>query len=194
MMNDNFNKYEDLIKIIQAVPQATPPADITPRVMGQLPEQRLRLLSLLKKVGLGFYLNESSENSISKAACSFYYFITAFFYLIIGTVSVTYMKKVSTEFSTISWIGLQPYFAIGTALWLFVLGLVLMINGRSAINAAKYGTMLYIFFAVANSILIRSYLHIPYGTIFVIGLAASSAFMGIMLVQAIQQMDWKEAI
>ncbi len=193
-MNDNHNEYEDLITIIQAAPQATPPADITQRVMGQLPEQRLRLLSLLQKVGLGFYLNESSENANSKAACSFYYFITGFFYLIIGIVSVTYMKQISIELSTINWIGLQPYFAIGTALWLFVLGLVLKINGRSGVTAARYGTMLYIFFVVANSIFIRSYLHIPYAIIFVIGLAASGAFMGIMLVQAIQKMDWKEAI
>lgn len=193
-MNDNHNEYEDLITIIQAAPQATPPADITQRVMGQLPEQKRGLISLLKKVGLGFYFNENSDTSISRAVCSFYYFITGFFYLIIGIVSVTYMKQISIELSTINWIGLQPYFAIGTALWLFVLGLVLKINGRSGVTAARYGTMLYIFFVVANSIFIRSYLHIPYAIIFVIGLAASSAFMGIMLVQAIQKMDWKEAI
>ncbi|HQM43955.1 MAG TPA: hypothetical protein PLI72_09465 [Smithellaceae bacterium] len=193
-MNDKFNEYEDLIKIIQAVPQATPPADITRRVMGRLPEERFRLLSLFKKVSLGFNLIDKSETSISMAACSFYYFITGLFYLIIGIVSVTYMKKISMDFSTINWIGLQPYFAIGTALWLFSLALVLNISGRSGVNAARYGTILYIFFAVINSLLIRYYLHIPYAIIFVIGLAASSAFMGIMLVQAIRKMDWKEAL
>ena len=104
------------------------------------------------------------------------------------------MKKISMDFSTINWIGLQPYFAIGTALWLFSLALVLNISGRSGVNAARYGTILYIFFAVINSLLIRYYLHIPYAIIFVIGLAASSAFMGIMLVQAIRKMDWKEAL
>lgn len=191
-MPEEYKEYNDLIKQMKAMPQVTPPSDITQQVMGRLvDEQELSLLYQLKKAGLRFYLGEKNETSISKAACSFYYIMTGFFYLIIGIVSMTGIKKINVELVDINWIGLQPYFAIGIAIWLFSLGVVLKIDGKAGVNAAKYGTMLYIFLAVLNSILLQSYIQIPYAILFVIGLAAASAFMGIMLVKAIQKMDWK---
>jgi len=190
-MKEEFSEYNELIQQVKALPQVNPPSDITQQVMDRLvDEQKLSFLHQLKKAGLSLYLGENNETSISKAACSFYYMMTSFFYLIIGIVSITGIKKINLELADITWIGLQPYFAIGTAIWLFALGIVLKIDGQAGINAAKYGTMLYIFLAVVNSILLQSYLQIPYTIIFVIGLAAASGFMGILLVKAIQKIDW----
>jgi len=191
-MNEDYSEYKDLIQQMKVMPQVNPPSDITQQVMARLTdEKKLSLLYQLKIVGFRSYLDENRENSISKSACSFHYIMTGFFYLIIGIVSMTGIRKIKLELADISWIGLQPYFAIGTAIWLFALGVVLKIDGQAGVNAAKYGTMFYIFFAVVNSILLQSYLHIPYAIIFVIGLAATSAFMGILLVKAVQKMDWK---
>ena len=189
-MNDDFSEYQDLIRHIEALPKETPSAHFTQRAMENLPEHSVGLLSKLRQIESEFnYGWISPSESVSKATCFFYYFIAGLFYMIIGIVSMIGISKIGIGTETMNWVAIQPYLAIGTAIWLFALGIALVLDGRAGIRAARYGTMFYIFFAVVNSILMWPYLHIPYAVIFIIALAATSAFMGIMLVQAVQKME-----
>jgi hypothetical protein len=189
-MNDDLSEYKDLIRQIEEAPRVSPPSDFTQRVMRRLPEYDAGILYKLKEVMFGFDFGwGGSAGSVSKSTCCFYYFVTGFFYLIIGIVSMAGLKKISSGVIPMDWIGLQPYLAIGMAIWFFALGVVLMIDGRMSVKGVRYGTMFYIFCAVVNSILLRPYLHIPYASIFMAGMAVTSALMGIMLVQAVRKME-----
>jgi hypothetical protein len=70
------------------------------------------------------------------------------------------LKEISSAMAAMDWIGLQPHLALGTAIWFFALGVVLMLDGSAGIKAARYGALFYIFSAVVNGILMRI-LHCP---------------------------------
>ena len=190
-----MDNHKDIIDIIKSTPSIQPPDDFTARVMARLPEQDAGLLFKLKRAltaqaGDGFNFGWAGKiGAVSKTECSFYFFITGFFYLIIGIVAMTGFKEISSGMAAIDWIRLQPHLALGTAIWLLALGMVLMMDGSAAIKIARYGTLFYIFFAVFNGILMRPYLHIPYAGVFVIGFVGTSALMGVMLALAVQKME-----
>jgi len=98
-------------------------------------------------------------------------------------------EAIGSSMAAMDWIRLQPHLTIGAAIWLFALGVVLMLDGSAGIKAARYGTLFYVFFAVANGILMRPYLHVPYADVFIIGFVATSALMGVMLALAVKKVE-----
>ena len=64
-----------------------------------------------------------------------------------------------------------------------------MLDGSVGIKAARYGTLIYVFFAVVNGILMRSYMHVPFAGVLIIGFVATSAIMGVMLAQAVKKVE-----
>ena len=106
-----------------------------------------------------------------------------------GIVLATGFKAISSAMAATDWIALQPHVALGIAAWLLALGMVLIMDGSTAIKIARYGTLIYVFFAVVNGILMRSYLHIPYAGLFIIGFVAASALMGVMLALAVKKVE-----
>src|SRR3989339_384160 len=198
-MNEDFSECRDLIQRMEAAPQMSPPSGFTARVMARLPEQDAGLLSQLKRAlaaqaGDGFNFGGAWKiGAVSKTECSFYFFITGFFYLIMGIVLMTGFKALGSGTAGIEmeWIKLQPHLTIGAAIWLLALGMVLMMDGSIAIKIAKNGTWLYIFSTVFNGILMWLYLQAPYAGVLIIGFVATSAFMGVMLALAVQKMELK---
>lgn len=194
-MNDKMNEYKDLINIMKEKPKVPTPDHLTARVMCRLPELDQRTWVKVKHplptpLWTGIQSRgEQMLNVSNNRECSFYFFITGFFYLIIGIVAMIGFKEISSGMAVMEWIGLQPYIALGTAIWLLTLGIILMMDGKTAIKITKYGTLFFIFFTVFNGILMRSYLHIPYGGAFIIGFMAASALMGVMLALTVQKMD-----
>jgi len=164
-MNDNMSDYKDLIHLMDATPKAPLPDHFTQSVMARIPP-----------------VSNTRE-------CSFCFFITGFFYLIMGIVLMAGFKAIGFSMAAMEWIKLQPHLTIGAAIWLFTLGVVLMLDGSAVIKMVRYGTLFYIFFTVFNGILMRPYLHVPYAGVFIIGFVATSAFMGVMLALAVQKME-----
>jgi hypothetical protein len=98
-------------------------------------------------------------------------------------------KAIGPSMSTMEWIRLQPYLTIGVAIWLLALGMVLTMDGSTALKIAKYGTLFYIFFTVFNGILMWDYLHLPYAGVPLLGFEAMSVLMGVMLAFVVQKME-----
>lgn len=185
---------------MQAAPKAPVPDHFTQGVMRRLAdEQNEGLLFRLKRAltsqtGNGLNFGWAGINSaVSKTECSFYFFITGFFYLVIGIVAMTGFRGISPGISATDWIGLQPHLALGTAIWLFALGVLLMMDGNAGIKVARYGTLFYIFFAIVNTILMQPYLQIPYAGVFIVGLVGTSTIMGSMLALAVNKVEMRPA-
>ena len=194
-MNEELSKYKSLIKLMEATPEVNVSEGFTEKVMGRLPEldqgvwARVKH-SLLNPLWPGIQSRWAQILSVSnRRECSFCFFITGYFYLIMGIVMMAGFKAIGPSMSSMEWIKLQPHLTIGAAIWLLALGMVLMMEGSTAIKIAKYGTWFYIFFTVFNGILMWDYLHLPYAGVPLLGFEAMSVFMGVMLALAVQKME-----
>ncbi|MFH1975707.1 MAG: hypothetical protein ABIJ52_09100 [Pseudomonadota bacterium] len=176
------NDYKDIINLMEATPKAPVPDNFTQKVMGRL--------ALFNPSEAGVQSRWAQILSVSNPReCSFCFFITGFFYLIMGIVLMAGFKAIGSGISAVEWIKLQPHLTIGAAMWLLSLGMLLIMDGRIAIKIAQYGTLLYIFFTVVNGILMRPYLRVPHADVFIIGFVATGALMGVMLSFAVQKME-----
>jgi len=190
-----MSEYKDLIQLMDAAPKVQTPDHFTERVMGRLPELDQGVWAKVKHAlfnpsGAGVQSRWAQILPVTnKRECSFCFFITGFFYLIMVIVLIAGFKAIGSSMAAMDWIGLQPHLAIGAAIWLFALGVVLILDGSAGIKAARYGTLFYIFFTVMNGILMRPYLHIPYAGIFIIGFVGTSTLIGVMLALAVQKME-----
>ena len=194
-MNEDFSKYESLINLMEATPKAPAPDRFTERVMGRLPELDQGVWARVKHSlhnpsWPGIQSRWAQMLSVSnRRECSFCFFITGYFYLIMGIVMMAGFKAIGPSMSSMEWIKLQPHLTIGAAIWLLGLGMVLMMDSSTAIKIAKYGTLLYLFFTVFNGTLMWLYLHLPYAGVPLIGFEAMSVLMGVMLVIAAKKME-----
>jgi hypothetical protein len=194
-MKEFMDNHQDIINLIKSTPAIQPPDDLTPRVMARLPVLDRGIWSqvrqsLLNPSWAGVQSRWAQILPVSnKRECSFCFFITGFFYLIMGIVLMAGFKAIGSSMAAMEWITLQPHLTIGAAMWLLSLGMVLMTDGRTAIKMTRYGTLFYVFFAVVNGILMRPYLHVPYAGVFIIGFVATSALMGVMLALAVKKVE-----
>jgi len=194
-MNESMSEYKDLINLMESTPKAPVPDHFTQSVMGRVAELDQGAWAKMKQAlfnpsGAGVQFRWAPTLSVSNPReCSFCFFITGFFYLIMGIVLIAGFKAIGSSMAATDWITLQPYLTIGAAMWLLALGALLIMDGRAAVKIAQYGTLLYIFFTVVNGILMRSYLHVPYAGILLIGFVATSGLMGVMLAFAVKKVE-----
>lgn len=193
-----MDHHQDLIDLIKSAPAIQPPDDFTPGVMARLPELDQGVWARAKHTlfnlsGAGVQSRWQILPVSNTRECSFCFFITGFFYLIMGIVLMAGFKTIGSNMAAMEWITLQPHLTIGAAIWLLALGMVLMMDGSTAIKITRYGTLFYVFFAIVNGILMRPYLHVPYAGVFIIGFVATSALMGVMLALAVKKVELRPA-
>jgi hypothetical protein len=191
-----MDNHQDIIDRIKATPAIEPPASFTDNVMRRLPDRNPGILLAVASFLYQLYNyalapDGDRASGLTRRECSFYFFITGFFYLIVGIILMIGLQGISSGMAAMEWIKLQPHLTIGAAIWLIALGVVLMLDGSVGIRAARYGALLYIFFAVVNGILMRTYLHIPFAGVFIIGFVATSAIMGFMLADAVKKVEMR---
>jgi len=181
-MNDNMNQYRDIIDMIQAAPGAPLPDHFTQNVIARL--------AVMNPSGVAAQPRWARLLSVSdQREGAFCFLITGFFYLIMGIILLAGFKAVGSGIGEMEWIKLQPHITIGMAAWLLISGGLLIADGRTAIKVAQYGTLLFIFFAVMNGILMRPYLRVPHADVFITGFVAVNALMGVMLSLAARTME-----
>jgi hypothetical protein len=166
-MDEELSKYKELIQRMASTPKVPAPTHFTETVMSRLPEMQhsfwLRARDAFLNPVKGVLNVDWAQkfHVANKWECSFYFFITGFFYLIMGMMLMAGFDAISSKISTTEWIKLQPQLALGTAVWFIALGTLLMVDGRTALKLARYGTLFYIFFTVVNGTLMQPYVHIP---------------------------------
>jgi len=194
-MNEDMSEFKDLIRIMETTPKVQPPDGFTEGVMVRLATEQtdgvwMRIHSMIDPIVAGVGNGWIQQMTVSTPReCSLCFFMTGFFYLIMGIILTIGFRTIGSGMALADWIALQPYLAIGSAIWLMTLGVILIMDGRVANKLVQYGTLLYIFFTVFNGVLMRPYLHIPYAGVFITGFIAASAVMGTMLALAVRKME-----
>lgn len=190
------DQYADIIGIIKESAPVAPPDDFTRKVMARLAAEQ----SIWSKAKQALFNPAGAPVQSPRARmlplsdtreCPFYFFITGFFYLIMGVVLLAGFKANSSSMTELELIKLQPHLTIAAAMWLLALGMVLMKEGSNAIKIARNGTLIYVVFSLLNGILMRQYLHVSYADMFIIGFVATSVLMGVILVLAVKKMEMR---
>jgi hypothetical protein len=194
-MNEDLREFGELIQTMEAAPKVEASSEFTRSVMSRVRATNRgtwywglhQFLRPVKHVLDYQWAQRITESN--RAECSFYFFITGFFYLIMGFVLMAGLKAVGSGMSVMDWIRLQPHLAIGAAILFFSLGAIVSMDGRSAVKIARLGLLFFVCLTIANGVLMRPFLKIPYAGIFLIGFVVTSVSLGIILAFTVQAMD-----
>jgi len=186
-MNHDMSEYKDIIQLMDATPKVPVPDRFTQRVMARLAETELPYWLRLRRVlerGLAFNLelDLGFQKQVSKAECAFYFFLTGFFYLVLGFIMVFGLQRFAGLLHP-KWLSVQPLFGLLLAVALTSLGFVLYANSRAAIRVARTGTVLYAALVFVNGLIGALWTHVPvavfFAVIFSVTGLAMAAFLGI---------------
>jgi hypothetical protein len=180
-----MDNHHDIIDLIKSTPAIQPPDDFTRRLMGRLPELKPSILfrikrALIRPQEFDFSLTRVMAGSAGNSTeCAFSFFIIGFFYLTMGLVLFMGLEGFINEATITQWIKMQPQLIIITSLWLIIQSAALFLDGKIAVKAAEWGTLVFIGFAVINGLIIAS--NTPLSIFFTIAFAGTGLMMGIFL-------------
>lgn len=188
-MNDNQNEYEELIKIIKAVPQAAPPPDITQNIMKMLNHgEKLStwriLYEMIAEAGRISWsrftgINEQTRNT------SLYFLIAGLFFFFIGTVlfsSVFYMGHAS---KATAFIFLQSILVLTSAGSLLTGGMLVASSIQGSEHWAKTSIGIYEFLMTLAAIFIAVAVKTLPGLLLAVAFTAAVIVTGMILRKAL---------
>lgn len=196
-IDDQINQHEDLINLFKIMPAISTPEHLTDRIMQRLPDIdqsfRSKALSFLSRhFGPDIQTRYSQSLSVSNSKdLSFCFFLTGLFYFILGIIVMFGFRAVDANLTALEWIKPHTYLIVITAIWLFILSLILLKESSAIIKIVQYGNLAYIFLTILNGIFIAFQFQTPSFYIFALGFAFSGVFMGLILELAIERLIYR---
>lgn len=138
----DWKQFHDLTEIMENTAQKQVPDDFTSKLMERLPAEQEIVQSFSFKGLFPSYFNFGFQNTLTKTDCAFYYFLTGFFYFIMGLIMMIGFPLPAIMQNN-SWLSFQPFFGIMLAAELTIIGIFLYQKGESAIRIVRIGTLLY---------------------------------------------------
>jgi hypothetical protein len=162
---EKWTRHRDITQIMEKVPLKQLPEDFTARVMARLPEGKVtaRQFSLRRLFGNPDFATDMTidfQHSVTKKECAFYFFLTGFFYLVLGIILMLGLPR-PTGLLHPGWLAVQPLVGLLFAAELTALGVAVYTNGDSAVRFARAGTLLYAALIILNGWLGTFYMQIP---------------------------------
>jgi len=188
-----LQKWQELKSIACLAAEAKaiePPADLTARVLSRLSEAPgSRLIAvreyLFRPRTANIDLARAFTGSVSRPECSFYYLMGGLYYLIISLILMIGLNRLDPRWAAVTWIKLQPYISLFTALWLGAMGVALLKNGQTAIRVAYTGSLLLIGFFIVNGIAIHLTAELPVALVFLFALVGTGIIGGLFLLRIV---------
>ena len=117
--------------------------------------------------------------------CAFLLLMVGFFYFVTGVVTTWEFHEVITGGNINPWLGMQPYFTIGSSL--FILSAAFLISYRpQATIFIQYAMIIYIFLVWVNALILESILSLPVAVIYAFILNILVIGLSILLIRSIQ--------
>jgi hypothetical protein len=188
-----LQKWQELKSIACMAAEAKaiePPADLTARVLSRLSEAPgSRLIAvreyLFRPRTANIDLARAFTGSVSRPECSFYYLMGGLYYLIISLILMIGLNRLDPRWAAVTWIKLQPYISLFTALWLGAMGVALLKNGQTAIRVAYTGSLLLIGFFIVNGVAIHLTAGFPVALVFLFALVGTGIIGGLFLLRIV---------
>lgn len=138
----DWKQFHDLTEIMEKTAQKQVTDNFTSKLMERLPAEKETVQSFSFKRLFPSYLNFGFQNTVTKTECAFYFFLTGFFYFIMGLIMMIGFPLPAIMQNN-SWLSFQPFFGIMLAAELMIIGIFLYQKGESAIRIVRIGTLLY---------------------------------------------------
>jgi hypothetical protein len=155
---EKWARFRVLTEIMEKVPRQEPPEGFTARVMARLPEGKgtVRRFSFLRPFwtpAFATYLTRGLQLPVMKTECAFYFFLTGFFYLVLGFVLFLGMRDFSGDVAGSSWLRVQPFIGFFLALWFFAFSILLRGRRPAGLKAARITVFIYLEIILVNGAL-----------------------------------------
>lgn len=138
----DWKQFHDLTEIMERTLPKQTPNDFTSKVMSRLSEEKEDMHTFSFRRLFPTSLNFSFSASVTKTECAFYFFLTGFFYFILGLIMMIGIPLPAIMQNN-GWLSFQPFFGILLATELTIIGIFLYKKGESAIRVVRIGTLLY---------------------------------------------------
>jgi len=153
-----WEDFRDLTELMEKAPRQEPPEGFTAMVMARLPEgqETVQGFSFRRPFwtpALATYLNRSLQLPVTKTECAFYFFLTGFFYLVLGFVLFLGMRNLSGDVAGSSWLRVQPFIGFFLAFWFFAFSILLRGRWPASLTAARIAVFIYLEIILVNGAL-----------------------------------------
>jgi len=165
-----WERFRDLTGIMENTSPKQPTESFTAKIMARLPEEKVArprffLKQLFGNSAFATNLNLGFRSPVTKTECSFYFFLTGFFYLVLGLILMLGLS-LSGGLSYPEWLTMQPLIGLLLAVELIAMGIAVYTNGESAIRFARVGMILYAVLVILNGLVGTLYIRIPVAIFF----------------------------
>lgn len=162
--------FRDLTWIMENTLPKQPPEGFTAKIMVRLPEEKIpRRKFLFNQLFIhaifSTNMKMSFRNPVTKKECSFYFFLTGFFYLILGLILMLGLS-LSGGLNFPEWLTIQPIVGLLLAAELIILGIAVYKSGESAIRFTRIGIILYAALIILNGLVGTLYISVPVAIFF----------------------------
>ena len=150
--------FEFILNLLKSSATVTPPPDFTRKVMRRLSKLNIDhrrssdRKSLNERLQVTIGNLTSPTTAIEVATC---FFLTGFFYLVLGISLHIGMKSLGADPSATGWIYYQPHLAVLFAMGFSTVGFLFLKNSRLAFRSANLTTIFYILFSIINSVQVQ---------------------------------------
>ncbi len=145
----DWKQFHDLTEIMERTLPKQTPNDFTSKVMSRLSEEKEDMHTFSFRRLFPTSLNFSFSASVTKTECAFYFFLTGFFYFILGLIMMIGIPLPAIIHDN-TWLSFQPLFGLLLAVELMTIGFLFYKKGDSAVHLVRIGTLLYAALIILN--------------------------------------------
>jgi hypothetical protein len=152
-----MEKYDQVIKIIKAMPRVEPGSELTAIIMknisriNAIPSERIGIWRSLWQLPGRLFIT-----SPTKEECAISFISMGLFYLIFDLLLIVFTKKIQVSSEMHDWIMLQSPVLILVALLLISAGSAVWFMGRQAVRFARFGLVIYILLFILSGAVIST--------------------------------------
>ena len=163
--NENWQQFRDLTEIMENAGEKQTPEDFTAKVMARLSEEKETSRAFAFRRLFSTKLNFSFGDSVTRTECAFYFFLTGFFYLVLGFILILGLRLPAVLINS-GWLSFQPAFGLILAAELVLMGIAVYKNGDMSIRFVRAGTFLYAALIIINGFMGAFFVHLPMASFF----------------------------
>jgi hypothetical protein len=155
---EKWARFRDLTETMEKAPRQEPPEGFTTMVLARLPEgkgtvRRFLFLRPFWTPALATYLTSGLKLPMTNTEFAFCFFLTGFFYLVLGFVLFLGMRDFSGDVAGSSWLHVQPFIGFFLALWFFAFSVLLRGRRPAGLKAARIAVFIYLEIILVNGAL-----------------------------------------
>jgi hypothetical protein len=163
--DEKWRQFRDLTEIMENAEKKRPSDNFTSEVMARLSEKEetsglLNLRRLFPTI-----MNFSFGDSVTRTECAFYFFLTGFFYLVLGFILMLGLRLPAVLINS-GWLSFQPAFGLILAAELALMGIAVYKDGDISIRFVRAGTLLYAALILINGFMGAFFVRLPMAAFF----------------------------